>query len=254
MSKSQSNWYYFCSTGCGFCKKVEPLVEELNKENDNPEQEILRLDLADGDNENLAKELKEKYKIQCGTPWFINAETGKGFCGYREKDIIKKWLAGEDIPAPPRPKGPPPKLPFHGATKKEENAWKKEYKKWLSDNKHMPKDWLDRQRSANEIIDAPRPKSDPPRPPMGQAMASTTDEVLDKWGEDMKKWQEENKHLPNLQPVDNMVQQMKNRRNQMANQGQPGQLSANAPQLQLENRLAALETKMDKLMTHLGVK
>ena len=61
MSKSQSNWYYFCATGCGFCKKVEPLVEELNKENDNPEQEILRLDLADGDNENLAKELKEKY-------------------------------------------------------------------------------------------------------------------------------------------------------------------------------------------------
>ena len=60
MSESQSNWYYFCSTGCGFCKKVEPLVEELNKENDNPDLEILRLDLADGDNEKLAKELKEK--------------------------------------------------------------------------------------------------------------------------------------------------------------------------------------------------
>ena len=102
-----SPWYVFCSTGCGFCKKVEPIVEELNKEGHN----ILKLDLAEGDNQKLNQELKKEYNVQCGTPWFINAETGKGICGFREKDILEKWLAGEDIPAPPRPNGPPPVPP-----------------------------------------------------------------------------------------------------------------------------------------------
>ena len=24
----ESPWYVFCSTGCGFCKKAEPVIEE----------------------------------------------------------------------------------------------------------------------------------------------------------------------------------------------------------------------------------
>ena len=122
-----SPWYVFCSTGCGFCKKAEPVVEELNNEG----YDILTLDLSEPDNAKLNKELQEEYKVQCGTPWFINAETGKGICGFREKDVLKKWLDGEDIPEPPRPTGPPPKTPFQGSTNKEEIAWKKEYKKWV---------------------------------------------------------------------------------------------------------------------------
>ena len=258
-----SPWYVFCSTGCGFCKKAEPVVEELNSEG----YDILTLDLSEPDNAKLNEELKSEYGVQCGTPWFINAETGKSVCGYREKDIIKKWLDGEDIPEPPRPIGQPPKPPFYGSTNKEEIAWKKEYTKWVKDNKHMPKDWLDRQRSASEIIDSPRPKSDPPRPPMGPSMASATDEVLDKWGEDMKIWQEENKHLPNLQPVDTIVQNFKKRRNQMAQQqpqsgNQPAvdnQLSKNnevgrAQLNTLDAKVQSLEVKVDKIMTHFGVK
>ena len=34
--------------------------------------------------------LKKEYDIQCGTPWLINEATGKGFCGFREKDVVKK--------------------------------------------------------------------------------------------------------------------------------------------------------------------
>ena len=28
----ESSWYYFYSVGCGFCKRVDPIVDELNKE------------------------------------------------------------------------------------------------------------------------------------------------------------------------------------------------------------------------------
>tara|TARA_Y100000034_G_scaffold27353_1_gene32655 strand:+ start:940 stop:1743 length:804 start_codon:yes stop_codon:yes gene_type:complete len=243
-----SPWYVFCSTGCGFCKKAEPVVEELNNEG----YDILTLDMSEPDNAKLNQELKDEYKTQCGTPWFINAETGKGICGYREKAIVKKWLDGEDIPEPPRPTGAPPKTPFYGSTNKENIDWKKGYNKWVRDNKHMPKDWQDRQKSANELIDGPRAKSDPPRPPMGP---QTTDKQFDDWGEQMKDWQEQNKHLPNLQPVDNMIQGMKQRRDQMA-QGGPGVPGGpgGAVSPQLEGRLSSLESKVDRLITHLGVK
>ena len=95
----ESSWYYFYSVGCGFCKRVDPIVDELIKEG----HDILRLDVAEGDNQKLTQELKKEYNVQCGTPWFINAETGKGVCGFREKDVLEKWLKGEDIPEPPRP-------------------------------------------------------------------------------------------------------------------------------------------------------
>ena len=248
-----SPWYYFFSQGCGWCKKASPVVEELIEEG----HDILLLDLAEPDNQKLSNELKAEYGTQCGTPWFINADTGKGICGFREKDVLELWLKGEDIPEPPRPTGPPPKVPFQGSTNKQDIAWKKEYKKWLKDNEHMPDTWQKQQRSANEIIDSPRPKSDPPQFP--QINGQTTDAVIDKWGEDMGKWQEENKHLPNMRPVDGTLTQMKQRRDQMAGKapsapGAPGDAVDNTKLNTMDARVQALEVKINKLMDHFGVK
>ena len=126
--------YYFYSQGCGFCKKSEPIIDELNKEG----HDILKLDLADKDNAAINKELKEKYKAQCGTPWFINADTGHQICGYREKDIVEKWVKGEEIPEPPRPKGPPPPPPQDMENKDQVEEWKTKYEAWVKENDHMP--------------------------------------------------------------------------------------------------------------------
>ncbi len=133
-----SPWYVFCSTGCGFCKKAEPVVEALNNEG----YDILTLDISEPNNAKLNQELKTKYNTQCGTPWFINAETGKGVCGFREKDVLKAWLDGEEIPEPPKPTGPPPRPPFNNAPDKELDVWKTEYAEWLKKNEHLPENQL----------------------------------------------------------------------------------------------------------------
>ena len=240
----ESPWYVFCSTGCGFCKKSEPVIEELNKEG----HDILVLDMAEPDNQKLNKELQVEYKVQCGTPWFINAETGKGVCGYREKAILEKWLAGEDIPEPPKPKGMPPRTPFMGASDTELNEWKKSYNTWLDDNKHLPKD---RRKSTEEILKQPRPKSEPPRPPMGP---EATDGGIDAWGKQYDEWSKENNHLPNLQPTDVMVRNFKNRIKQMANKANnPNaqvQLQPQTPSPEigkLEKRITELENKLNSM-------
>ena len=56
-----SPWYVFCSQGCGFCKKAEPIYEELNASGKYPE--ILKLDMAEPDNQKLNKELQEEFVI-----------------------------------------------------------------------------------------------------------------------------------------------------------------------------------------------
>ena len=126
--------YYFYSVGCGFCKKVDPIVDELIKDG----HEILKLDVSDPDNQAINNELKTKFKAQCGTPWFINAETGHQVCGFREKDILEKWVKGEEIPVPPRPKSPPPPPPQDFDNKVQVAEWSTKYEVWSKENEHLP--------------------------------------------------------------------------------------------------------------------
>ena len=115
VEEEESTLYYFYSVGCGFCKKLEPIIDKLNTEGHN----ILKLDLAEKDNQWLKKELSDNYKKQCGTPWLIDANTGNQVCGWRDKETIMKWIGGEDIPIPPTPNGMPPRVPPMTAKKSE---------------------------------------------------------------------------------------------------------------------------------------
>ena len=239
MAKKESTLYYFYSVGCGFCKKLDPIIDELIKEG----HDILRLDLADKDNQGLKNELSKEYKKQCGTPWLIDASNGNQVCGFRDKETIMKWVNGEDIPSPPRPNGIPPRPPFMDAKKDEIKKWKENYNKWLKNNEHLPEE---RRKSAKEILDMPRPNSAPPQIPD----IDSTDEQLDNWSKDYKKWTEENKHLPKLQPVESVLESLKNRRKQH----QQKQKIDNQSVEILTKKIEKLDKKIDELMEHLGVK
>ena len=131
----ESTLYYFYSVGCGWCKKAEPIVDELNASGN---YDILKLDLSEKDNQELNNQLKQKYGKQCGTPWLIDAESGNNICGFREKDIIEKWAKGEEIPEPPKPKGPPPPPPQDFDNKDQVAEWTTKYEEWVKENDHMP--------------------------------------------------------------------------------------------------------------------
>ena len=234
--KKESTLYFFYTTGCGWCKKVEPLIDELNKEGYN----ILKLDLADGDNRKLQDEVKKEYKHQCGTPYFVDSETGNSICGFREKDQLEKWAKGEEIPQPIKPKGMPPKIPLMGVDEKEIKAWKKEYSKWYKDNKDLPN-----IKKADELLEMPRPKSDPPRPPMQNA----TDESLQDWKKEYEKWTKENSHLPRIVDADTIIDRIK----QMQKQPNP-QMANIGLSPEQEDKLTRIEEKLDKMSKHFGVK
>ena len=94
---------YIMNPGCGWCKKADPVVEELVKAG----YEITTLDITKPEQAERANEAKTKHNAQCGTPLFLDAETGNAKCGFAEKDILEKWAKGEEMPAPPpRPQQP----------------------------------------------------------------------------------------------------------------------------------------------------
>ena len=228
----ESPWYYFHSQGCAFCKKLDPIIDELNEEG----HEILILDMVENDNKQLYNELQQEYKKKCGTPWLVNAETGKDICGFRDKNTILKWLNGEEIPPPPTPTGPMPRPPFQGVDKKEEKKWISEYNVWADKNKHLPN-----ILSAKDILAKPRPKSLPPQFPHINA----SEDVYSKFKNDWDNWAKDNQHMPNIQTGTQIVDKLKQR---------PTPQNVNSPNSNLENRLINLEEKMNKLMLHLGVK
>jgi len=255
--EADSPWYYFYSQGCGWCKKSEPVVDQLIADG----HDILKLDLAVAENRELNAELKKEYNIQCGTPWFINEATGKGICGFREKDILEKWLAGEDIPAPPRPKGPMPRPPFMNASDEDVNKWKEEYSKWLKENDHLPDN---QKKSVEEVLAQPRPKTNPPSPPR----PDMTDEDFEKWGKEYDAWKDENGHLPNLQPSSVIISRLKAARAQQQGAQPGGAPQGGTPAANinvsggndsgklntLEAKVQALEVKVDKVLNHFGIK
>ena len=240
--KKESALYFFYTTGCGWCNKAIPHIDALNEAG----YEILKLDLANGDNRKLQDEIKAEYKHQCGTPYFVDAETGNTICGFREKDVIEKWAKGEEIPQPVRPTGPPPKLPLDGASKKEEEKWTKEYNEWYKKNEKLPN-----VKTAEQLLKLPRPKTEPPAPPAPTA----NDKTVDEWVVNYDKWKEENEHLPGLIEGKLLGDRFKAQRDGKPMPGAPTQQPIGGGlDPESEARLQRLEQKMDKLIRHLGVK
>ena len=136
-SKKESTLYYFYSTGCAFCKQIDPIVEKLNKDG----YDILRLNVVEPQNLGLANEIRLEYKSDCkGTPYIVDASNGNEICGWYDnmEELIKKWADGEKIVTPPEPISPPPKFPEENPTEKDLNKWKKEYNIWKKENSHLP--------------------------------------------------------------------------------------------------------------------
>ena len=105
MSKEiKTKLYYIMNPGCGWCKKSDPVVEALVSDGYN----IITLDVSKPDQAKTAREVTSEHGLQCGTPHFVDAETGNSVCGFREKDVLQKWADGEEMPAPPAPQKLPP--------------------------------------------------------------------------------------------------------------------------------------------------
>ena len=103
--KEKSELFYIMNPRCGWCTKSDPVVEELRNEG----YKITTLDMSTPEDANRASEIKTKHDVQCGTPLFIDGNSGNMVCGFREKDALEPWAKGEPMKKPESRPAPSPK-------------------------------------------------------------------------------------------------------------------------------------------------
>ena len=238
--KQNKELYFFYSNGCVFCKQMEPVVDKFIKDGHN----ILKLNISEKENQGLKKEISEKYEKNCGTPWLIDPSTGNQVCGKSDEEVIQKWIDGEDIPTPPKPKTQMPRPPFANASEDEVNSWKKLYKTWVEENSHLPN-----LKSAEEILDTPRPNSMPPNPPSPTA----TKEEMDTWASDYENWYNENKHIPNIKKTSEVLKIIEDRKNQLNSQMKIDSVDTKLEVTQLRTEVNEVKAQLDSIIRHFNV-
>tara|TARA_Y100000361_G_C11148176_1_gene339383 strand:+ start:714 stop:1505 length:792 start_codon:yes stop_codon:yes gene_type:complete len=238
--KQQKDLYFFYSNGCVYCSKMEPVIDEFIKEGHN----ILKLNISEKDNQGLKNEITDKYGKNCGTPWLVDPETGHQVCGFGAKDVVQKWLDGEDIPSPPVPKGQMPRPPFGNASEEEVKSWKKQYEEWAKDNSHLTD-----IKSAEDLLAMPRPNSMPPNPPRPGA----SDAEMKDWTDKYDVWYEENKHLPNIKNSADVLKIFEERKQQLLNQQNVDKVDTKLEVTQLRVELNEMKAQLDSMLRHFGV-
>ena len=94
-------------------------------------------------------------------------------------------------------------------------------------------------------------------PPQPWPNPGMSDKEIDEWKEKYGKWLKENSHLPNTIPAETILEKIRNAppggpSGPGSGRSGPGMPPQANPQL--ERRIKTIETKLTKLMAHLGVK
>ena len=97
--KEKHDLLYIMNPKCGWCTKANPVVDELIKDG----YKITTLDITNSEDAKKANEAKAKHNAQCGTPFFLDAETGNRVCGFRDKEALEPWAKGEQMEEKPTP-------------------------------------------------------------------------------------------------------------------------------------------------------
>ena len=158
--KKKNDLLYIMNPNCGWCKKADPVVEELVKEGYN----ITTLDITNSEEMAKASQIKSKHNLQCGTPLFIDADTGNSVCGFRPNEQLVGWAKGEKMPEPERKPAAPPTRPAPKRVKLEYI--------WLDGSKSKKL----RSKVRYEILHLTEPSADNPSANMNQQIFEKTPE------------------------------------------------------------------------------
>jgi thiol-disulfide isomerase/thioredoxin len=83
----------FYGTGCPHCKKMDPLIERLEKERG---VRIERYEVWHN-KENAAK-MDQHDRGRCGgVPFFVNTESDATICGEAPYEALERWANGEKV-------------------------------------------------------------------------------------------------------------------------------------------------------------
>ena len=126
--------YYFTKSGCVWCTKMQPSIEQIN-ETLNDEQKIQILNVDDKKSRIIYNTILTSNKLKAITPMLYNSNIGTHLLGYQDKRNIQQFLKANPLKER-KPLKPIPTFNIENSSKKDFDNWKKDVILWYGENKN----------------------------------------------------------------------------------------------------------------------
>ena len=142
--------YFFTRSGCVWCQKMKPSIDEINKTL-NDEQKIQIHSIDENKSKTIYDDIIRVHKLQNVIPLMYNSNIGTTLLGYKDKKDIQKFLKAEPI-SEAKPLEQIPKIDVKKSNKKDLENWKKDVILWYGRNKNnLPSNVIPQDRMIDMV-------------------------------------------------------------------------------------------------------
>jgi len=142
--------YFFTRSGCIWCQKMKPSIDEINKTL-NDEQKIEILSIDDQKSKTIYDNIIRMNKLQNVVPLMYNSNIGTTLLGYKDIKDIKKFLKAEPIDYK-KPLTSLPHIDIKNSSIKDLDNWKKDVILWYETNKaNLPSNVVDKEKMIDMV-------------------------------------------------------------------------------------------------------
>tara|TARA_Y100000385_G_scaffold273430_1_gene315322 strand:- start:509 stop:1111 length:603 start_codon:yes stop_codon:yes gene_type:complete len=142
--------YFFTRSGCIWCQKMKPSIDEINKTL-NDEQKIEILSIDDQKSKTIYDNIIRMNKLQNVVPLMYNSNIGTTLLGYKDIRDIRKFLKAEPIDYK-KPLTSLPHFDIKNSSIKDLDNWKKDVILWYETNKaNLPSNIVDKEKMIDMV-------------------------------------------------------------------------------------------------------
>ena len=142
--------YYFTRSGCVWCKKMQPAIEQINNTLSD-EQKIQIHNTDEEKSKAIYHSIITRYKLKRIVPMLYNSNIGTYLLGYQDKKNVQQFLKANPLKER-KPLTPMPKFEIGKSTKKDFENWKKSVILWYGKNKNdLPTNVISQERMIDMV-------------------------------------------------------------------------------------------------------
>ena len=126
--------YFFTRSGCAWCKKMQPSIEQINNTLSD-EQKIQIHNTDEEKSKSIYNSIITRYKLKRIVPLLYNSNIGTYLLGYQDKKNVQQFLKANPLKER-KPLKPIPTFNIQNSSKKDFENWKKSVILWYEKNKN----------------------------------------------------------------------------------------------------------------------
>ena len=126
--------YFFTRSGCVWCTKMQPSIEQINTTLSD-EQKIQIHNIDEEKSKVIYENIIRINRLQSVVPLMYNSNIGTSLLGYKDKKAIQKFLRAEPTKEV-KPLTAMPTFNIQQSNKKDFEIWKKDVILWYEKNKN----------------------------------------------------------------------------------------------------------------------